>query len=276
MLHIKDRIKNLIGGLFIIVLPQKAQAIAQEGFTLSTHKRSIIDRMIVFRMVQDKLTKNDFNALSTYHFNFWSSNNATSFHNNTTDRFKSIFLKHNTDVIDAMENILRHEKSIDTLCEIGTGSGQVLFYLSNRLPGIKKFIGLDLSKNQINKLNISNTEPKIDFICENALSWIKNYGSKNTIFLTNMGVFEYFTQNDIEILLEHISTNLAPCIIVIIEPLAPDHDLKLQTTSKCFGGEYSFSHNYPYMFNNAGFNITYLKEKNIQSHRIIKLCAMTS
>lgn len=272
---IKDKIKGIIGSALIKFMPREVNSIKQGSFSLSEKEKNVFSRLIRFRLAQRAIEKNDYETLSTYHKNFWSGKNAKSFHDNTTERFNAVFLKYNIDVIEVLEKLLKKERSIDTLCEIGTGSGQVLLYLSNRLPGIKRFVGIDLCKEKVEELNKVNQDARIEFICQNALSWIKEQGTKNTIFLTNMGVLEYFTQNEVEDLVGHIAAQLHPSFFVAIEPVAVEHDLKREHKSQCFGGEYSFSHNYPYLFETSGFSIKFLNEIDIFPYRILRICAVS-
>lgn len=273
---IKEKLKGFIGSVLMTCMPWEVRNIKNESFSISmTKKQTIFNRLIRFSLARRAIEKKDYETLSAYHKNFWSGKNAKLFYDNTTERFNSVFLKFNLDVIEELEQLLKKEPSIHTVCEIGPGSGQVLFYLSNRLSGIKRFVGIDLCKEKVEELNKVNQDTKIEFICQNALSWIKEYGTKNTVFLTNLGVLEYFTQNEVEDLIDHIATRLHPSIFVAIEPVAVDHDLKQENESKCFGGEYSFSHNYPHIFKTSGFSIKFLNEIDISNYRILRLCAVS-
>lgn len=182
------------------------------------------------------------------------------------NRFKEEFLGHNVALIDALEKHLEHG-NYERICEIGCGHGQVLEYLANRISTIPAFIGMDISKVQIEKNRQIYNHPKISFEADDAFSWIQNEARPRTIFLTNGGVFEYLLQEELEVIFSHIAENLAPAMVGIIENVGSDHDLEKEHNSLTYGRELSFSHNYPYLMKRAGLTVVYQTErKGVEAH----------
>lgn len=86
------------------------------------------------------------------------------------------------------------------------------------------------------------------------------------MLLCNGGVLEYFSPESFDKLLQTLATH-PPSAIVLIEPVALDHDLENETESKVFGYENSFSHNHRYRLNKAGFEILHCTEMRIGNVR---------
>ena len=262
--------------MLIKMMPDVTEKVVNESFTLNMNKgRHIINHLIRFGLAQNAISKKDYDKISNYHRSFWAGRGAKEFYENTRERFDDVFLMYYTDVINELENLLEVKRYFHTLCEIGTGSGQVISYLAERLPGIERFIGIDLCKEQIDENKIVYGNTNLEFANHSALSWIEEYGKQNSVFLTNNGVLEYFTQRELEKMVGYISRNLSPSIFIAIEPLAIDHDLERDYKSHPYGNEFSFSHNYPHIFSEAGFSIEYQKEIRVIGYRMLKICALS-
>lgn len=145
--------------------------------------------------------------------------------------------------------------------EIGTGNGDVLNYLSSEFPNINRFIDIDLCQDQIALNNKKYKDNKrLDFIASDAFDWIQTNGHDKTVFVTSRGVLEYFKESQLQELLNTIY-NLGPTMFIAIEPNGADHNFETNPNSELYGHEPSFSHNYPHLFKNAGFNIWHFSQK---------------
>jgi tRNA G46 methylase TrmB len=60
-----------------------------------------------------------------------------------------MFMRHDIQVIRELEKHLGSHPQLNSLYEIGCGSGQLLHFLSEFLPSIDEFHGIDLGENQI-------------------------------------------------------------------------------------------------------------------------------
>lgn len=187
---------------------------------------------------------------------FWEDKAATELFSETEDGFKTDFLPNCTFIFDILKTELSNASiEFDTLVEIGTGNGDVLNYLSEEFPKINRFVGIDLSPNQIeinNKKFKSNTN--LEFVTADAFDWVKEHGHGNTIFISSRGVLEYFIEARLQEFLIEIN-KLGNTFFVAIEPNGSDHDFDITLNSQLYGNEPSFSHNYPHLFKNAGFSL---------------------
>ncbi len=206
----------------------------------------------------------DFMRLRRFLANYWEKH-GTDFHDQWHDRFERLFLAQDSVVIDALEGIIApsdDDHRFQTLYEIGCGGGEVLNHLSDRLPSLRRLVGIDLSQEQIQR-NRARFEKKtpLSFHAADAARWIPDHAAPGGVFLTNGGVLEYFLKEEIQGILAHISQHLRPAAVVIIETIGVDHHLDAEVDSYVYGREMAFSHNYPHLMREQGFEIRHLSER---------------
>ncbi|MEM9777232.1 MAG: class I SAM-dependent methyltransferase [Chloroflexota bacterium] len=267
----RQTLKGALGNLLISANPQKAEQLSTLGMT-SVDKQDLkmTERLMRFAMLQKIEQEQDFDALEALHKNYWM-NRGSEYFLNTDDHFETIFLPECSFLIDILaEHVAGSESKFRSLLEIGTGNGDVLKYLSERLPSINTFTGVDLSHNQID-LNVEKfrDNPKLEFVAADGLEWVEQYAESDTIFFTSRGVLEYVTQSNLEKLLR-TAAGLGNTIFVTLEPNGLDHDFAAEPNSKLYGLEKSFSHNYPAQMIQAGFDLIHMSEKRYeeQAHKL--------
>lgn len=254
-----------VGNMLVLLQPEKARQLSENRITL-VHKpkrdMSLSDRVMRSSLLH-KLDKiQDYSTIAEQNRNFWVNSKATELFSDLEDTFKTDFLPHCTFIFDLLKKELS-ETSVEfnTLVEIGTGNGDVLNYLSAEFPNINRFVGIDLSPDQIelNKDRFSHNE-KLEFVAADAFDWVKENGHGNTVFVTSRGVLEYFLQPRLQELFNMIN-GLGKTIFIAIEPNGADHDFEAHPDTQLYGHEPSFSHNYPLLFKNAGFDIWHFSQK---------------
>ena len=269
----KNKIKSIlysflagtIGNILVFLQPKKARQLAENRITL-IHKNkksmSIPERLMRAALVK-KLDKiDDYDTIAKLNRDFWIDNAATELFSETEDGFKTDFLPNCTFIFDLLKKELSNQsENFDTLVEIGTGNGDVLNYLSSEFPEIDHFVGIDLSLKQI-ELNDEKfkNNTKLEFVAEDAFDWVKDKGHSNTIFVSSRGVLEYFLEERLQEFLREIN-QLGKTIFIAIEPNGGDHDFEMNPSSQLYGNEPSFSHNYPRLFKNAGFNLWHFSQQ---------------
>lgn len=252
----KKRRKLLLGSFML-------KLFSERGKKLETHsvKRSwgAFDRMLRNGLLAQAYWAGDHAKQRDLFSHYWAQEADDSAHV-WQDRFERDFLGHNVTIIDALEEVMQ-EKDFDRLYEIGCGHGQVLEYLVNRLSSMEEFIGIDISEEQIKKNRVQYSDPKMKFHAADATKWVLDNAKAQSIFLTNGGVFEYFLQSELESMFKHIAEHLTPAVIGVVETLGSDHNLETETASLIYGRELAFSHNYPYLLHEAGFEIVHHSEQ---------------
>lgn len=203
---------------------------------------------------------------------FWSSTGAADFHATQEQYFDEWFLGHNLVLLTELERAL-DEGSYSTLCELGCGSGKALDYLSSRLTCIEKFIGIDLSPEQIRRNSERFTDPDIAWVADDATRWIAAHARPGWVFLSNNGVLEYLPLASVRRLFAHIAGRLGPALVSLCEPVGIAHDLERELFSMPYGSEHSFSHNYPHLLREAGFRLLHNSAIRHGNHRLLRIIA---
>ena len=256
----KEQIKNILGNVLITLFPKKAASLEKRGLTIIDPKFNIIERQMRNAILKNAESKNNFDKLSKIHTDYWVNQGIDVFSWNNS--FTTNFLPNCTFLLDMVkEKFFENETQFDTLVEIGTGNGDVLHYLETNFPKIDKFIGIDLSTEQI-KLNKEKYKDnlRLEFVESDAFEWVKKEGHENTIFMTSNGVFEYFTEQQLREFIEY-TNGLGKVLFVIIEPTEIDHNFEQNPNSMIYGIEKSFSHYYAKIFQDHGFKIIHHSKK---------------
>lgn len=260
-----------IGQILAMLMPTIANDFVNGVRPSSTKLR---DRLILAYLVENRLRAGRLDELSHLHHQYWQSHLALSAHAELQKSAEFRIQLHH-ELVSKLEEVARIGQH-RTLCEIGCGNGWALNYLAGRFETVERFIGLDLSQEQIEIDRSRYRNPKLNFICADALAWIETEGRPGWIFWCHGGVFEYLPQKQLERLLSFVAKSLRPAVFAIAEPLAPDHQLHSEKDSRPFGRELSFSHNHEALFRQAGFLIHYSNDWNNQEGwRLMRLIALT-
>ena len=268
--QLKSAGKRGAGNILLQLFPHRAQAIAQENFTLVNHadgtRRGVIDRLMREAIAHHALSQPDQSQLSQLHQDYWRGEQGTLYHEQHRDKFEFVW-GHFSFVLDDLKNLLAQNPQFKTLCEIGTGSGQLLDHLAHELPELDAFIGIDLSPDTIEANRRKYTHPKLTFLADDAKAWIEQNAGPNWVYVTFRGVLEYFTEADLSALLTHIVQQRQPAIFICVEPVDRDHDLETALESRLYGEEFSFSHNYPHLFRQSGFTVLHTSHQTLYYHK---------
>lgn len=193
------------------------------------------------------------NKVEDLHKNFWKKQDSNEYYENTKNRFKDTFLPKFSVFLDALDGMIV-DKELQAVCEIGTGDGQLLNYLSKRWPSVD-CVGLDLSESQIrnNKKNYKN--PNITFHAIDAIHWIGFQESRPTIYMTGLGVFEYFDYESLLKTLDSIKCKHTDNVLFLTEPVYNGANMDEDFVSFSGGREYSFTHAYPKILEREGWQL---------------------
>ncbi len=221
-------------------------------WTSSKGPQGIISSIVKAEINRRYYSKTDSQIRKLNREKFWGGKAGKNRHDFTKVRYNESnhFLKFRSPLVKQISELCYLSK-FKTICEIGTGNGMVLDYLSNQLSMVNDFIGIDLNKEQIleNLQNYNN--PKLKFVKSEIAEYVNKSCGNSTIFVA-CGVFEYFTQNELEELFQLISKKVKPAAIAISEPI--NLDLKNDFLSKP-RGNIAYSHNYPYLMKKYNYHI---------------------
>lgn len=167
------------------------------------------------------------------------------------DKFRTEYLKLKEPLIFQISELLSTGNRYHTICEIGTGHGMFLAHLSKRFTGIRKFIGIDLNKEQILENEQTYKDTSLEFIQAEISDWIRAHCEKGSIFIAS-GTFQYFTQKELCELFRLVRERGNPAAIAITEAINLDLNNELMSKPR---GNTAFSHNYPYLFEQCNYHI---------------------
>ncbi|MEZ4266581.1 MAG: methyltransferase domain-containing protein [Myxococcota bacterium] len=275
----KRRLKSVAGGVLARLLPGRAAAITQD-FTRSywdaaasgSRAGRLVDSLIRFHLAHSRAGRDDGKSLESIHKRFWSEKRDVEWFERSSQDFETKALPHlRGPVADLAARLAGKEPA--RVCEIGTGDGRFLEYLSQNLPPGPAYVGLDLSAERI-ELN-RGLYPDFEFHSGDAEDWIRENGIDRTLYVTNGGVFEYFSLSSLIELLAFIDrTQPDSAVALFFEPIAADHDLTSELDSRLTtAGEYSFSHNYAHLLGRAGFRLESFIDDTVAGYRAITLYA---
>jgi SAM-dependent methyltransferase len=259
-LRLKQSAKENLGRMLLPFRPDLRQRIEAQG--LARYRSHLRDDTLAERLVLAALlarhSRRDPQDVARAHRAYWTSEEVVAHHVTLAERFSSAFLGKHFPMVEALETLLDGGR-YHTLCEIGCGSGLVLDYFAKRWPALRALIGLDLSNEQTALNKRSYADARLRFVAADASAWIPEEAEAGTVFVTYDGVLQYFTEAALDSLLRALAGR-GPIGFAIIEPIASDYDLDNEERSRLFGGEMSFSHNYPLMFARAGFRTRWRRE----------------
>ncbi|WP_394749354.1 class I SAM-dependent methyltransferase [Spongiimicrobium salis] len=257
-----------LGNFFVLVQPQKADELSKKGMTLMLNSSdlSIKERLMRRAILKKTEKRGNHDALASFHQNYWINKGHDFFLRNRKKQ-EHIFLPDCEFIFDLLqEQLSKNPNSFNTLVEIGTGDGNVLQHLSTKFPQIEHFVGIDLSEVQTETNTQTYKEnPKLQFVAADGFDWIKANGSANMIFVTFMGVLEYFTEQRLQQFFDMLYA-LGNIMLVAIEPNGLDHDFSKNPNSQTYGFERSFSHNYPMLLKNSGFELWHNSKKTLEEN----------
>lgn len=272
----KKFLKYYLGMLLYKLSTVEVQKIIQDNFSLGFDSSSnkIWYRLMRFYLAQHNFDRGEQSQLMELHKSFWKGSRGRQFHEMTNKDPANVIKQDFIPLIEAAEIGIKQYK-FRTLIEIGSGNGQVLHYMANRMGEIfEEFIGLDLNNEQVIINNDCNQNKKLKFVCCDVNEWLYRQNINDTLILTHRGVLEYFSEDMVNKLFCYLSDGNNG--VLLIEPIDQHHDLLKINNSFAFGYEYSFSHNYPSLLQKNGFKILYLEDKLVDLWRTLMIFAVTS
>ena len=251
----KQKIVGLIGSYLLPLFPSKANKLKQRNFTLADDKGyDRLDHILKLGLIHNIIKANNPEELAQYHLQYWQSESASRYHMEA-DSWDAI-LPQFVYFIDEVNTLIESsDVKFSTLCEIGSGSGKLLHYLSDKIRVSDTFIGLDLSQETVARSNQKYGKDNLNYFAADAKQWLKENGQGNWVYLSYRGVLEYFPQDILLSFLKGIVKRNSPCIFVAVEPIGLNHDLTKSKQSEHYSNEFSYSHNYEYLLKLAGFTV---------------------
>lgn len=256
----KNTIKQACGAIASQVFRSKTLALAKGELA----PEGMVDQLISEQLIRKAAENGDHSALRNQLANYWQGAAADYFYEAFTDRFEEWFLNDHYAVVETLKEIVAESPNkYKKLYEIGCGDGQVLSHLSRNLPQIDHFTGLDLNEKIIDRNSDFYINDKMSFEAGDAAGWLDQNADEGSVVMTYGGVFEYFLEDELKNMLAMLKQK-SPVTLALVEPLYEDYDLSTETKSRTSGKEHSFSHNYRHLLTEAGFEIQFEQEPEME------------
>ena len=272
MQNLKENFKQTVGTVLVPLMPKRVERLTQEAFSMTVGKRNLVDGFLRAGIAQKMLKNSEHQQISDLHRKFWEHENCLQYHHGFRELALQIFTEQYIFIVAELNALLAKNPEIDTLIEIGCGGGSILNHLVGVVEGIERYVGVDLSAEIIAENKELFPDPRIEWVAGNAQTWIEQNSEKNTVYFSFRGVLEYFTQEELTRLYSDIAAEKGPAIFISMEPMALDHSYD-QHTSRPYGTEYSWSHNYPHLYKSSGFTLQYQSDKSYDDHKICSVVA---
>lgn len=185
----------------------------------------------------------------------WSAENLQSdYYDHYADRFDEMFNGAHARIVDWLKDFAA-ETQVQKVIEVGCGDGRALEAMSQRVPGIPSWIGVDINADIIarNLENFAGSD-KLAFVHADADTWLAQNIEPGTLLMTYGGVMEYISPDALKGWL-NLVIEKGGAGILLTEPADPAHDLATDPGSHLWGRESSYSHNHRAMLEAAGFRI---------------------
>lgn len=219
--------------------------------------------------------KGDWDGLSTSLGAFWKSARADSFYTNYIAERRATFETCHAEILPRVAAMMADRPGdFSRLVEIGCGDGDVLERLTAECPSLTECIGIDVNAAVIKANQARPQDPRITYHCAGGLEWLRDNPVSGTLLVTYGGVLEYFAEAGVLNLLRQVSGH-APGAALLVEPVAPEHDLAVTRTSFPFGRETSFSHHHADLLARAGMEVVWQKELSAEGVRWMMILGAT-
>ena len=262
-------------GKFILLFKNKNYLLNEYGpKKLKSNDKSFLGECIrrVFNFYYyNKMNDEERNEYNLKHI--WGSENGDQWHKMSFERSKNSGFKDIEDrksLIDCLNSIVDEQNKFDCI-EIGVGNGLFLEYLSKNTNFIS-YTGLDISSSIIDFSKKRYKEnKKLNFFNKDPYTYIENLNVTQNIVIISCATLQCFMENDL-VRLFKVCKKFNKIYFAIFEPINID-------LSKVFKSEprknVAFSHNYPYLFKNNGYEEEYFKlnsiNPNIPNYKMITL-----
>jgi len=269
----KDQVKIKLGRVFSILFNQRATELLKQP---SSYPSGLKDKVLMAFLKEKSRVSNNTSFFERLHADFWQGQGGVVFSSNCDHRFDNLFLARQAEDLAVLQKYWR-KSECKHIVEIGCCSGLHLQHLTTTLSGVESAIGIDINSTQI-QANSKNPKfhSRIKFLSTDGGAWLIENAQPNTLFVTNGGVLEYFSREQLDEILSHVSKVLSPAMFFTVEPVAIDHDVTNLEESFPFGEELSFSHNYRNLYESNGFEVLHQRPVDFESWRMTTTIAKTN
>lgn len=243
------------GRIMVAVLSQRRLAKLQEDFFTGNQTEGLVARMVRAELNRQFYSRSEGEQRRLNRERFWGGRAGVEWHEAQRQRHAGgigpEFLRYRAPLVEQLKALTAAGPQFTTLCEIGTGNGLFLEYLSRELPQIARFVGIDLNREQIERNRGVYAGTRLEFVADEVDEWLRRGVNGPTIFVA-AGTLECFTQGELVELFNKIRASGVPTAFGLCEPV--NIDLSATTVSMPRGNT-MYSHNYPHLLRASGYDV---------------------
>lgn len=271
-MNLKARGKYILGSILAYLSPKSKETILKQfsvyvptGTTSWELRRN---SFIHFYLVEQKIKKahHQQGELEEAHKIYWA--NSVNYFDNFAHLIEDSYIPIYQDLIQTLAPVLE-SKDITQVVEFGTGDGQWLNYLANQWPFVSNFIGVDLSVHQIKENKVRF--PHIQFETSDLIDWADINAQPHSLYHTMGGVLEYLSEESVRKLLMQLKEKAPNSYLFFNEPIYDDFDYTRDTHSRVVGNEYTYNHNYKFIFDELQIEMIQWEERVAFGYRVISV-----
>ncbi len=263
------RTRILVGLLLAKVFPKRAEGV-RKNFTIPDYWGNDRNDRLIEKLIRPYIAyearsqeQQTPGIVEGIHKDFWE--HAKDYYSLSENRAHDVYIPAYKDLVNALPPMLA-DQGIQTVCEFGTGDGKWLEYLSQQWPNIRQFIGIDLSRPQVERNQ--ETYKDLTFVQSDILEWAEANATPNTLYHTNGGVLEYLSEGSMKRLIQILKARAPGSMLLLIEPLHGDYDTSTETNSRILGYEQSYTHNYVHLLKAGGLEVASSEERQVMGFRM--------
>jgi tRNA G46 methylase TrmB len=187
----------------------------------------------------------------------WGSQAARDWHADATKDQDRLFdlgvepsenLKLRRDLGTALAKVVA-ELKLEHLCEIGSGGGAYLLYLSQAIPGLKTYTGVDLSEDTTRENQTNPRFQNLQFVQDDAIHFLQT-ANATRVAIVSCGTFTVFSERDLRFLIQEAKQKFSAVSFAILERAIVS---KQGTASSVGINSFRNIHDYLGMFREFGF-----------------------
>lgn len=249
---------SALGWVFYWIAPKSYRQACMEDFFAGEGPAGWMAHLIRKEIVRRYRALPDAEKRRMNREKFWGAQPGLKWHEMKRElysdpkKFGTDFLRLRGPLVKQIQDLSAACPEIDTLCHIGTGHGILLDYLTSQVPGIRKFVGIDISADQIRMTQERyRGNPKLEFHHIEALDWLKTRQGKGTIFVA-VGTLQYFTPEEMEEFVRAVKELAHPGAIAISETVSVRMTSAVHSTPR---GDINYNHPYPDLFRRERYHL---------------------
>lgn len=185
----------------------------------------------------------------------WAAENLQSdYYDHYADRFDDMFNGPHARIVDWLKDFA-DKAGVTHVIEVGCGDGRALAAMSERIPGIARWTGVDINSDIISR-NVETYagSEKLTFVSADADEWLAENLEAGTLLMTYGGVMEYIAPDTLNRWFDLVIAK-GGAGVLLTEPADRAHDMATTPESYIWGRESSYSHNHRALLEAAGFEV---------------------